>query len=579
MYKWEDQIIPESKIHLVLNDKNFIEKDWKKYISYKIKNERKETQNRIWMRIPLKDISKQYSEYLFIPNIIEIFEVYLDDRKIYSTRDESVSNATGEKFYGLEWHLIKLPDISSNKFIYIRNYSSNSNYIGIQYDVKIGLKDSISYWILSRNISEILMGVFSIILFPLFLLVLYIFKPINKFDFLIYSLLSLFLGIFFINQTDSVQFVFHQPMVRAVMWELLLVSIPIISILLYINLFERNKILIFYIYIFVIYLVGKYIFVGLSFFNKWTDSLIILVMIVYFTMGILIIKKVIKKDIDSILLFAGFILLAVPVLAELWNYDFKYIRMVRIKHPIFAINIICGFICLKRSIIFQNEKIKKEFEDMRDGKIQAEIEYLEFKNKISRVIPHYLYNTLSYILNNKSNKSTIEKSVKYLTNQYRNLVKISDSNNITKIELELNHTKEFLDFQKKRFIKDFTFSIQKNSDLDENRLIPLLSIHSLVDNSYKHGIRHSMRKGKIKIYLENYFDGCRIIVEDNGIGLKDNFIKSKTLLNIEMNAKFIYNEVYTKIESIVKNKRKIGTRVELIFYSRNSNYFNQITAL
>lgn len=576
MYKWEDQIIPESKIHLVLNDKNFIEKDWKKYISYKIKNERMENQNRIWMRIPLKDISKQYSEYLFIPNIIEIFEVYLDNKKIYSTGN--VSKANGNMFHEFRWHLIKLPDVSSSKYIYIRNYSSNKEIIGLQYEVKIGLKEAIMYWILSRNKLEIIMGITLIILFPLIILAAFLLKPINKLDFYIFSFLSFFVGVHFINQLDSIQFVISDalPMIRVVVWEWSLIFIPITSILFYNSFFEKNKILNIVIIVFIFYILTKHIFMGFSFFNEWTSSLINLVVATYFLLGFFILKKAIKRDIDALLLCIGILFIAVSFLSELLNYDFQYVRMTRIRFSMFAFDLLCGFICFRKYIHLQKIEIEKKIQFEQNQKIKAELEYLNFKNKINRVVPHYLYNTLSYVLKNKSNEEMIEKSVNHLAEYYRNLVELSDGNNLTKIEFELNFTKEFLDFQKERFIKEFSYSIKKTPKLDEKKLIPLLSIQSLADNAYKHGIRNSKRKGKITIYLEDYRDGCKIIVEDNGIGLKSNFIKSRTLQNIEINAKLVYNEVSTKIENIYKKERKFGTRVELIFYSQKSNYTNYV---
>ena len=79
--------------------------------------------------------------------------------------------------------------------------------------------------------------------------------------------------------------------------------------------------------------------------------------------------------------------------------------------------------------------------------------------------------------------------------------------------------------------------------------IPPLTLQPLVENSYIHGLRDKKGKGKI-IVKASILDGkATVTVRDNGKGLSDTNIHSRSIANISERLKFYLYDSEVKIEN------------------------------
>ena len=98
-------------------------------------------------------------------------------------------------------------------------------------------------------------------------------------------------------------------------------------------------------------------------------------------------------------------------------------------------------------------------------------------------------------------------------------------------------------------------------------------IHTFVENSIKHGLRHLEKAGKLSISISDNFDSSKIIIQDNGVGRRRaneiEFGNTERGLKILdqildlyfnlMNVKITYN-----IEDLIDyDKNSLGTEVNI----------------
>jgi two-component sensor histidine kinase len=141
----------------------------------------------------------------------------------------------------------------------------------------------------------------------------------------------------------------------------------------------------------------------------------------------------------------------------------------------------------------------------------------------SQMNPHFFYNALNtiqaYIFSNdKTNASNYLSKFSKLT---RIILDMSGKERV-KISEELEALQLYLDLERMRFDKDFTYSFDIDTNLDvELTSIPSLLIQPYVENAIKHGLLHKKGAKHVSISFAKTADGfLEIIVEDNGIGRK-----------------------------------------------------------
>jgi LytS/YehU family sensor histidine kinase len=135
----------------------------------------------------------------------------------------------------------------------------------------------------------------------------------------------------------------------------------------------------------------------------------------------------------------------------------------------------------------------------------------------SRVNPHFLFNTLNSIAAlTHDNPSGAER----MTNQLASLMRSSldaGSGALVPLGQEVRVVRDYLEIERVRFGDRLRFTIDVPDDAHE-RLVPRLSLQTLVENSVKFAVSPRREGGSIAVRAAATEAGLRLEVEDDGPG-------------------------------------------------------------
>ncbi|MDP1842828.1 MAG: histidine kinase, partial [Sediminibacterium sp.] len=144
----------------------------------------------------------------------------------------------------------------------------------------------------------------------------------------------------------------------------------------------------------------------------------------------------------------------------------------------------------------------------------------------SQMNPHFLYNVLNTVQgllydNRKTEAGTLLGNFSDLM---RKTLKASDSQ-LQTLHEEVENLHLYLELEKARFDKDFSYDIQTNLKDDAASIyIPSLMLQPFVENAVKHGLMHKHGHKELFILFDQIEDGLKVVIEDNGIGRKQSAI-------------------------------------------------------
>lgn len=209
--------------------------------------------------------------------------------------------------------------------------------------------------------------------------------------------------------------------------------------------------------------------------------------------------------------------------------------------------------------------ISTQMEISKIENLKSLVKYSEIKALQSQINPHFLFNVLNTmaalirINPEKAREVTIDLS-KYL--------RYNLDNNLKSVELinELNQVDTYIKIEKARFGEKINIKYDINEDL-YNFKIPSLIIQPLIENSIKHGILKKSEKGNILLQIKKIGKDIEVIIEDDGVGIKQEIIDSLDskieenigLKNVHQRLKLLYGKGLniTKLNKGTRIKFKI----------------------
>jgi hypothetical protein len=161
----------------------------------------------------------------------------------------------------------------------------------------------------------------------------------------------------------------------------------------------------------------------------------------------------------------------------------------------------------------QKRRVEKHYESTR------RITELQIKSLYNQLDPHFTLNLINSIGGLFATQKADEAN--YYFGKYakmlREMILSSDKIDIP-LKKELEYCKNYLQLEQFRLNHQFDFKIEVENDALLIVPVPRLLIHTFIENSVKHGIRHlTDKKGNILISVKSH-DGLKITVKDNGIG-------------------------------------------------------------
>lgn len=142
---------------------------------------------------------------------------------------------------------------------------------------------------------------------------------------------------------------------------------------------------------------------------------------------------------------------------------------------------------------------------------QAELRQLQLQ-----INPHFLYNSLSYIVTVANQPEAVTEMAVHLSNYYRHCTK---NKSITTIAEEISYAKAYLAVTAMR--KDIEYTIEASKDLYGRKIIPLI-LQPVIENAIEHAIEE--RENARHIYVKVYEPGSGILrfeVSDDGNGMTE----------------------------------------------------------
>ncbi len=167
-------------------------------------------------------------------------------------------------------------------------------------------------------------------------------------------------------------------------------------------------------------------------------------------------------------------------------------------------------------------KLEVRQKEMEIENVRAELQYLQ-----SQANPHFLFNTLNAIMVVCVKKEYVEV-VEVIQNLAKLLRRLLDSGDkLIPIKEEFDFIEKYLMIEKFRFGDKFIYDVTL-APKAEHLTIPRMLIQPLVENACIHGLQSvSGRQRILKLFAyQKENDEIAIVVEDNGIGMDENALKT-----------------------------------------------------
>jgi len=136
----------------------------------------------------------------------------------------------------------------------------------------------------------------------------------------------------------------------------------------------------------------------------------------------------------------------------------------------------------------------------------------------SQINPHFLYNALDtiYWMGRMEKAFETSKLVEALAKMFR--LSLNSGKELTLLRDEVDHVRNYMIIQKKRFGDQITFDIEVDEDLLECQVIKLV-LQPLVENAIIHGIDKKDGMGSIAVSIRKEGENLIYEIKDNGIGV------------------------------------------------------------
>lgn len=145
---------------------------------------------------------------------------------------------------------------------------------------------------------------------------------------------------------------------------------------------------------------------------------------------------------------------------------------------------------------------------------QAEIKQLQFQ-----INPHFLYNSLGYLVAVSHDQEAVRTMSAHLADYYQYSTRVSQETTLGK---ELDFAENYLEIMLLR--KDLEYLIDVAPELREEPILPIL-IQPLIENAIQHGIEGKIGAHWVCVSVEKTATALKVSVEDDGYGMNETKIK------------------------------------------------------
>ena len=177
----------------------------------------------------------------------------------------------------------------------------------------------------------------------------------------------------------------------------------------------------------------------------------------------------------------------------------------------------------------------------------------------AQIEPHFLFNTLSNILNLiPGEPEKAEQMLENFTKYLRASLQCTRSNYVTLNE-EIEMLRAYLDIQSVRMGARLRYTLEIPMELHDFKIPPLL-IQPLAENAIQHGLEPNAEGGELVIRARREDRALVIEISDTGLGISPNNAHGVGLANVRARLEALYPQ---RAELLMLPNRPHGLRVRL----------------
>jgi LytS/YehU family sensor histidine kinase len=206
---------------------------------------------------------------------------------------------------------------------------------------------------------------------------------------------------------------------------------------------------------------------------------------------------------------------------------------------------------------FDRFDLEAKQKQLHNEKLTAELNYLK-----AQINPHFLFNTLhnlNYLIYAKSAAAT--DVVVKLSNIMRYMIYDASKSSVP-LSKEIDLLNDYIHLESIRLNEKFDLQFEKNGDVASTEIAPLTLI-TLLENAFKHGVRDGESNCWIKIHLsvdsnEISYEVSNKIVRSDSTKLKSGFGLQNLIQRLELSYPNNYSMNIENKNGIYRAKLTIG---------------------
>ena len=226
----------------------------------------------------------------------------------------------------------------------------------------------------------------------------------------------------------------------------------------------------------------------------------------------------------------------------------------------YVIMLICYlFYGVKQVILDHQASIKNK-------KLHEELEQSRIAVMLSQIQPHFLYNSLTSVMdlcdkNPKEAKAAIADFADYLRGNLASL----KTENLISFRTELEHIQKYLRLEKLRFQDELEILYDIHV---QDFMLPALSVQPLIENAVKHGVGQKVGGGIVSIHTYETDEHYIVRIEDDGVGFAEGEYAQEdgTHVGIENTKKRLDMMIKARLE--IESKKGEGTKATILIPKR-----------
>jgi two-component system LytT family sensor kinase len=225
----------------------------------------------------------------------------------------------------------------------------------------------------------------------------------------------------------------------------------------------------------------------------------------------------------------------------------------RASGTIMLVALAAGIVTVREEMAALNIRDRAALELKRNREV-AELYLLSLQ-----IQPHFLFNTLQLI----AEAAHISESMgRQVLRQLRQLVLVAFDLGATReksVADEISFLRSYMEIQMRRFGDEIRLEVAADEDVMGAAIPPLL-IQPLVENSIRHGLRVRRGAGTVRVGITLQSDKLRIVVEDDGVGVRRGYREGLGLRITRQRLSSLYGDN----QQVEINSTANGTKVTIM---------------